>query len=123
MTPHRDVILEGGTIWDTTINLVDGSMISPDQTAGSTLQSVRVNGDIVLGTSGWLQILGGLSLNGTVTLSTNGNLLFGDSQTMTNGMILFAGHGASVLIQSGAVTWGPGVVVQGTDGIITAAVR
>jgi hypothetical protein len=124
LTAHRDLVLNGGIIRNTVINLLDGSLIQAERGVGSTLRNVTVNGNIVTEGSDWLQFQGGLTLNGTLTLSTNGSVIFGDSQTMTDGIIQFAGNSrvdnAQVLIQEDAiVTWGPGVVVRGRTGTIS----
>lgn len=124
-TAHRDVIVNGGAIRNATLTLLNGALLKADRTVGASLESVTLNGDIVLEASSWLQLSGNLALNGSLTLLTNAGVIFATS-SLTNGTIQFAGSSqvdsASVTIaQRATVTWGPAVLLRGRSGTVAGS--
>lgn len=123
MTAHRDLRLDGGQIRNAALTLREGALLRPGAAVGGTLERVTINGNILTAPGTWLEFLGGLTLNGTLT-NAGGAVTFGDSQTVTAGTIEFAGNPQSVnvtIAQGTTVIWGPGVSVRGRGGIISGA--
>jgi hypothetical protein len=120
--------LDGGTLRNGILNLVEGSSLRLGKDGG-VLEQMTVNGNLALdsGGSGILNFRNGLALNGTLLLGTSRSIRFFSSQTMTNGTIEFAGalQGSGipqVAVENGAtVTLGTGVLVHGRSGNISGA--
>jgi RHS repeat-associated protein len=120
--------LAGGTLGNATVaagTTIEGS------SSGGGLTAVVLNGNLDLASaSGFVDISGGLTLNGTISLgnasgTTAGFLRFNGTQTLGgNGSIVFgaAGGGSNHLtVASGTLTLAPGFLILGQNGQINGS--
>ena len=94
----------------------DGQGLIITSNGNNRLAGVMVNGDIEMSVNGAkLLIEGGLTLNGTITLSgTSAVLGFLDTQTFDSGTVVLSGLSAWLGLEgSGTLTLGPNVTVRG----------
>jgi hypothetical protein len=93
------------------------------------LGAVSVDNDLVLADGAILQITGGLTVDGVLTMGGSGNgarLLFNDSSVQTlggTGQVLFGGSASPnrIDVYSGGLTIAPGFVVRGGPGVVGSA--
>ncbi len=120
--------LAGGTIVGGTISTAPGValVVSPGRSVSSRLQGVTVNGNLQVSRTD-LTVMGGMTLNGTMTLgdaiygSNNyGTATFNGSQTVdgTGVIVLTNQFNFTSILQgaSGRVTFGPGITIQANKG-------
>jgi hypothetical protein len=113
-----------GTIQGGTVDVGTGTNLV---LAGSILNGVTLSGTYQLAANGVIEIEGGLTLNGTLTLGSGSNfgvLYFignGTSQTLGgSGTVVFSGTGLydSLGIGTGTLTIGSGITVKGQTGYV-----
>ncbi len=132
--------LTGGTIANGTINESGGVLLGFTNTRGGTLRSVTLNGDMDLSRQqgAGVRVLGGLVLNGTMSLgdvagNTFGGVYFGDAGAPAgsltgNATVVFgteyrAGtsfieNDSTLTGAAGTLTLGPAVTVRGKNGSV-----
>jgi hypothetical protein len=109
--------------------LVPGGVASSIRLAATafsppTLDGVTLDADMMLADDGYVNLINGLTLNGTLTVAPSLNrgaiLYFTGTQTLGGtGQIVFAGTGVNRLSpQSGTLTIGPALTIRGGNGSI-----
>ena len=117
------VVLDAGTILGGTVAQgVDGARVIYQGVYGK-LDGVVMDADMIIGeaASTYLNILNGLTLNGTAYVGWGGNygrLSFTGSQTVAGtGEVVFSDNGSnSLYMQTGVLTIGPDILVHGVRG-------
>ena len=115
------VLALGGTLTGGTITGQVGAVVQ-----GSTLNGVTLSGSFQLTGGNYIEVEGGLTLDGTLMLGTAGSSTYGyvyflDSQALGGtGTVDFAGSHPynSLGLSSGTLTIGSGITVQGQEGYI-----
>ncbi|MCH8290642.1 Ig-like domain-containing protein [Candidatus Poribacteria bacterium] len=108
--------LNGGTILGGEVIATAEAQLLIASNGNNRLAGVMVNGDIEMSVNGAkLLVEGGLTLNGTITLSgTSAVLGFLDTQTFDSGTVVLSGLSAWLGLEgSGTLTLGPNVTVRG----------
>ncbi len=124
--------LEGGRIEGGTINLIGSSVLTASTSLSNRLNAVTVNGNILLGPATspapneFIEIIGGLTLNGSATLAGSGSELrfSGGVQSLTGTASIFfdpASAASARLLRvanAGSLTIGSGITIRGGLGVI-----
>jgi hypothetical protein len=127
-------ILNGGAIKGGTIVTANGgALVVGDSDTRATLDAVTLNGTLDVGNSFdnvGVTVTNGLVLNGTAIVGNptnqwNGGISFAGSQTLSgSGTVVFGNNGEysyntlRVSIAGTALTIGPGIAIQGQNGVI-----
>ncbi|MFM7074868.1 MAG: Ig-like domain-containing protein, partial [Planctomycetaceae bacterium] len=111
------------TATDTSIDVTAGSLVFTS--SGATLDRVTYNGNLSLGEQ-WVTVLGGLVLNGTLSLNYGSRVYFGGgSQTLAgNGTVVFNNATRQALIANAegmTLTIGAGITIRGGNSSVLNA--
>ncbi len=132
--PSLSYLLELGTIKGGVVAVASGDTLIGTYnryTSGGTLSGVTLDGTLDLATNAEanVTVTGGLTLNGTINIGnasrhTSGQLNFVGAQTLGGtGSIVFGGSGNQINTaasngNSGTLTIGSGITIQGKNGTI-----
>jgi hypothetical protein len=118
--------LDGGNFQGGTLAFAGGASLIPTSNGGNKLTGVVINGDLDLSTASMsLQVVGGLTLNGTAHMTgPNGRLGFSGDQTIAAGTFDMQGAGANIGVEgSSTITFAAPVVIQGGNGATLGQAR
>ncbi len=116
--------MDGGTLKGATVNAGTGGQgISFADNGNNVLDGVTANANLDLATStGFTQILNGLTLNGTASINNNSVLAVGNTETLAgSGDVLFGSTGSSnrlTIEGDSTLTIGANMKIHGQNGTI-----